>query len=781
MTPTFVETAQEYARRGWRVLPLHRVGGELKMCSCNRGGRCDSAGKHPKDLEWQKKPRMSGPEIQTTWDVTTPPNIGLATGSESGFWVLDIDPGSGGFESMAALVSEHGKLPDTFVVRTGSGGFHYYFAMPPYELRNTQGRLGKGIDTRATGGQVVAPPSVSAKGSYDVVQDRPLAQAPEWMLEALKRQETAQVTSEQLPKPEDISESEWDRLNAYATKAISAELTRLDQLKVTGWDGEPWNATTFQVSCSLLEFANSPWCSYSTGQAREDVLQHAPRDNEGFDDWTVAKTFDSALAKVGPGARSVPVNRNPAPEVDPLFGGPDVRRNPTEGGGAQANPAAPQGGRRNLFGGDEGKTPLYAEMAAAVYDDGPVGWGIDLDFWGFERGVWKPNHYIVEDRLIPKLGNAWRTTHATHTKDIVRYRAQKITGDPVEPVMNFRNGGLRWEASDDLEEHDSTLGSTVQLGCDWDTEATCPYFDAFLADVMHPDYVALAWEMIGYLMLSGNPLQMAFMFYGSGGNGKGTLMDVLGRLLGRENIAAESLDNLATNRFRTANLFGKIANLAGDIDATYQESTATFKGITGEDMITAERKNGQPFRFYCWAVPVFSANKFPGSSDVTDGYLRRWTILHFHKRIPTDKMKDRSELMALFEAELSGIALKGVRALRNLMDRGHFAPQGEAVKGKEEFAQAIDQVRQWVTAGQVSAAPGGGTPIDRLYQAYTYWADRTGKRKVNETEFSHRLDAIGYPRVETAGMIHHEGISVPDIPSQTPANFFGGRSDESED
>jgi hypothetical protein len=320
--PSFVDTAHDYARRGWRVIPLHRVGGELLFCSCNRGGSCDSAGKHPKDNEWQKNPRMSGPDIQATWDDPKPPNIGIATGSESGFWVLDIDPDGGGMESMAQLVAEHGRLPDTYVVQTGSGGWHYYFAMPEFELRNTQSKLGRGIDTRATGGQVVAPPSVTKKGSYSVVQDVPLAQAPEWMLEALRKQDLPQVTAEELPRPEDIDPIEWERLNGYAERAITAELDRLVKLRETGWDGEPWNATTFEVSCALIEFGNSPWCAYSTGKARADVMALAPRDTDGFDDYTVAKTFDSALAKVGQGARPVPENRRPSTLAeDPLFGG----------------------------------------------------------------------------------------------------------------------------------------------------------------------------------------------------------------------------------------------------------------------------------------------------------------------------------------------------------------------------------------------------------------------------------------------------------------------------
>lgn len=766
--------AHNYSARGWRVIPLHRIGPDGVTCSCMKGGNCTSKGKHPKDMKWQENPRLSAADIQATWDVSKPPNIGVATGTESGFWVLDIDPEHGGMDTMQALVAEHGALPATFVVKTGSGGYHYYFALPDFELRNTSNRVGPGIDTRANGGQVVTAPSVSDKGPYSVIIDHDLAQAPDWLLALARKDEnlTAEVvTAKDLPKPEDLDEATWKRLTAYAQRAIDSELARLDALQAAGWS-TPWNHTTFEVSCSLIEFANSPWNAYSLDQARNDVLTHTPRDNDGFDNYVVAKTFESARERVGDKARPMPEDRRQEPpEQDPLFGGPDVR-NPTEGGGAPANPVVRIGSTARFFGGEKGTTPLYAEMADGVMELGPIGWGRDLDFWSYDGGVWTPDHYVVQHRLVDLLGNAYKTTHRSNTSDVVQRYAQPIGGDPLEAVMNFRNGMYDWRA-DILEDHDPSYGSTVQLGCEWIPDAECPQFEAFLGEVMHPDYVALAWEMIGYLMLSGNPRHVAFLFYGAGGNGKSTLMDVIEHLLGQQNIASESLDDLNGNRFRTASLFGKIANLAGDIDATYQENTATFKRITGEDEITAEHKNMPPFKFINWAVPVFSANKFPGSADVTEGYLRRWIVLHFHKKISAKDMVDRQVLRERFNAELPGIARKGVEALRGLMARGHFDPQGEATRAKEEFAMAIDHVRQWLAVGNVQGGPGIETSLTALYNAYHDWAVRSGtKNPVRQQEFSHRLEAVGYPSTKIAGEIYHAGISVPLVAVTSPQNFF---------
>lgn len=760
--------AHDYARRGWRVIPLHRLGPDNFTCSCSKGGNCSSKGKHPIDNGWQANPRLSPADIQATWDVERQPNIGIATGADSGFWILDLDPKDNGVENFGALVAEHGPVPQTTVAQTGSGGYHYFFALPDFEVRNSAGKIAKGVDVRGQGGQIVAAPSRTDKGVYTLIQDVPIAPAPQWLIDLIRPEERSieVVTAESLPKPEDLDEATWMRYSAYAQRAIDEEIARLDRLKVTGWDGEPWNHTTFEVACTLIEFANSPWCAYNS--ARQDVLAHAPRDNEGFDTHTVVKTYESARERVGDKARQAPEDRSSGP--DPLFAAPgvkDLSTGPTEGGEGVAHPP-----RRELFGGEKGTTPLYAEMAGAVADFGPVGWGQDNDFWSYANGVWTPDHYVVQHRLVDLLGDAYRTGHTSNVSDIVQRYAHRVTGDPLEPLMNFQNGMLEWRTGE-MSEHLPSYGSTVQFGTHWDPEVECPRFEAFLNDIMHEDYVALAWEMIGYLMMSGNPMQTAFLFYGKGGNGKGTLLNVMEMLLGQENIASESLDDLNGNRFRSANLFGKIANLAGDIDATYQEHTAMFKSITGEDMITSERKNRDSFRFESWAVPVFSANKFPGSADVTEGYLRRWIVLHFHKRIPLTEVIDRKTLMERFRAELPGIAYKGVESLRTLMTRGRFDPQGEAVKAKEEYALAIDQVRRWFASGGVTAGPDVRTSLHDLFLNYQGWATRSNQRPLGEQEFASRLEGMEIPVEHTGGETTFIGISVPPPGVTTPASFFG--------
>ena len=163
--------ATAYVRRGWKVIQLHDV--TAGHCSCREGRECESPGKHPIARAWQTAFIDSVDGVAQAWGGRPTANVGIVTGPASGIWVLDVDPGHGGHERLAELVSRFGPLPDTYTVGTGSGGTHYYFSMTgvDFDLTNSRGSLPVGIDVRGRGGFVVAPPSISGIGAYRTLAD----------------------------------------------------------------------------------------------------------------------------------------------------------------------------------------------------------------------------------------------------------------------------------------------------------------------------------------------------------------------------------------------------------------------------------------------------------------------------------------------------------------------------------------------------------------------------------------------------------------------------------
>ena len=118
----------------------------------------------------QEAPHGARAERRDHRSGSNPPVMGVVARRWSGdphrrgLIVLDVD-GEDGAESLHQLERQHGELPETARCVTGSGGAHYYFRG---SARNSVGKIGAGLDIRADGGYVVAPPSPHLNGrSYE--------------------------------------------------------------------------------------------------------------------------------------------------------------------------------------------------------------------------------------------------------------------------------------------------------------------------------------------------------------------------------------------------------------------------------------------------------------------------------------------------------------------------------------------------------------------------------------------------------------------------------------
>jgi hypothetical protein len=160
-----LNSAQKYAKLGYRVLPMHRA--TDGKCSCHRDN-CRSPGKHPMTPHGHKDATSDLSSISKIWSTSPDTNVGIATGS--GLVVLDIDPRNDGFDSLEILQKEYGELPDTPTVNTGGGGLHFYFRTDK-PIKSTTGTLGPGIDICSRGKIVVAPPSTHPSGKKYAFQE----------------------------------------------------------------------------------------------------------------------------------------------------------------------------------------------------------------------------------------------------------------------------------------------------------------------------------------------------------------------------------------------------------------------------------------------------------------------------------------------------------------------------------------------------------------------------------------------------------------------------------
>lgn len=409
------------------------------------------------------------------------------------------------------------------------------------------------------------------------------------------------------------------------------------------------------------------------------------------------------------------------------------------------------------------KSRLLSEITAkAVCSDLAI--GIDSYLWSYSEGVWAPDPLVLERRLFKLLRDRYEKRFVgTITSAVTAgLGIPRLAEKPDDRYINMRNCMLDWRTGETLQ-HAPEFLSTLQMTFDYDKNAKSPNFDAWLNEVLPVELHKLFWELFGYMFLVGNPLQKAVLLFGRAGTGKSTFLRLLEFMLGRKNVSNVTLRGLSQGVFDSAQLFGKIANIAGDIDSKYLEDSSTFKQITGEDTIQAQHKHQQLFSFQAFAVPIFSANKMWRSADTTDGYFRRWVVIPFQHQVDRSKAFDE----AAIHAEASGIFNQAVAALRTLMERKEFSMQGEALQLFEEFQAESDVVRQWLRDDDMVSTETADTRTLRkdVYDRYRTWCSDNGFKPSSSAELYKSLAALGFETVKSNGYHYACGIGIVLVPS----------------
>jgi hypothetical protein len=189
--------------------------------------------------EWQKLASSDEDAIREWWSAYPNANVGIVTGVESGVFGIDVDiKNERGDIEFAKLQEKFGEIPPTLIAETATGGFHLYFRCTT-PLKNRIG-MKPGIDVRAAGGQLVAPPSITPKGQYTwktPLETTSVADAPQWIIDMIQegRGQEAQAV------PEIISEGSRNALltslggtmrrRGFAAVAIEAALLAENNLR----------------------------------------------------------------------------------------------------------------------------------------------------------------------------------------------------------------------------------------------------------------------------------------------------------------------------------------------------------------------------------------------------------------------------------------------------------------------------------------------------------------------------------------------------------------------
>ncbi|HWU29259.1 MAG TPA: phage/plasmid primase, P4 family [Microbacterium sp.] len=327
--------------------------------------------------------------------------------------------------------------------------------------------------------------------------------------------------------------------------------------------------------------------------------------------------------------------------------------------------------------------------------------------------------------------------------------------------------GVYWWAEDRLTPHNEMLGALTKLPITYDETALPHEFKTWLVQVFGDDdeLIRHVWEVLGYLLMTGNPLQKIIMLFGGGGDGKGTLMRLIRAMLGKSNYSSVSMHQLVEDRFSSANLYGKIANISGDLSSAFLRDPQILKEITGGDSINAAYKHGQAFEFVPYAVPLFAANEFFRTSDNSYGWRRRWMVIEFPNKVEAEGATGPLYDESVLHDEIPAIFNYAMEGLRRLMTRGRFLPPDAVQEATTRMHDEADPFLTWLDEDDaVWVGEDQSSPKEDVYKAYAAWSRRNGYQVMNHSSLAQRLKQRGVtatrPRVGGSRVHYYQGIGV---------------------
>ncbi|TFJ93646.1 DNA primase family protein [Lentibacillus salicampi] len=366
----------------------------------------------------------------------------------------------------------------------------------------------------------------------------------------------------------------------------------------------------------------------------------------------------------------------------------------------------------------------------------------------YKDGVYIPKgearlNKVIQDILKDDstISRKRETIDWLRTNNDITYKNVKV--NPNDGFINVKNGLLNMETGE-LLPHSQKRISTIQLPVTYDPDANISKVDKFVKSVVPADTVKLVYEMIGYCLTMDIKAQKAFMFQGSGANGKSVMIDMISALIGNSNISNVALQDLDDNRFKVAQLQHKLINTFDDLPNKALKQNGNFKASVTGGSIDAERKGQNPFQFRPFAKHIYSANTIPKSHDNSDAYFRRWIIIPFPNTFKGEN-KDESLIGKLTTEKalstLLNLALEGLQRLRK--KKMNFSENESTIEMLKQYINQSDNIVTFVEEcceiGNDENNKPYQVPVENLYHTYKNYCKENNYYSYSKKEFNSHL------------------------------------------
>ena len=356
----------------------------------------------------------------------------------------------------------------------------------------------------------------------------------------------------------------------------------------------------------------------------------------------------------------------------------------------------------------------------------------------YKDGIYVPGHAEIESQMIKHIPHLKRANRS----EVLAYLEIMIDGEAktTNPnVIAFTNGLYNIK---DGSFRDFTPDVVITNKIPW------PYNPAAYSELLDhtldrlacndPEVRALLEEMVGYCLYRRNELGKAFILIGDKSNGKSTFLHVVKNMLGDSNIASLDLKELG-DRFKTAELFGKLANIGDDIGDEFIANASVFKKLVTGDRVNVERKGQDPFEFNNYAKFLFSANNIPRMKDKTGAVQRRLVIVPFDAKFtpndPDFRPFIKDELCE--QDSMEYLIVLGLKALKSILGKAQFTTSKRVQGQLDEYEQNNNPIIGFIQEVGLDGIVNEAT--NTVYRRYKEYCIANNFQALSAIEFSRQI------------------------------------------
>lgn len=358
----------------------------------------------------------------------------------------------------------------------------------------------------------------------------------------------------------------------------------------------------------------------------------------------------------------------------------------------------------------------------------------------YKDGIYQAGDEYIEAAMIKHIPNLSRSKR----QEVLAYLellVNKESGVADANLIAFANGVLN-VVDESFSDFSPEYIITNKIPHNYFPDASSELLDSVMKKLACQDEAvySLLYQSIGYCLYRRNELRKSFFLLGEKRNGKSTFLDMVGTLLGEENTANLDLCEIG-DRFRTAELTGKLANIGDDINDEWISNTAIFKKVVSGDTVTVERKGKDPYKLRSFAKFFFSANSLPrlGRGKDSAAVLDRLVIIPFDAKFSkTDpdydpfikyKLRDESVMEALIA--------KAVPALREVLADQEFTVCDKTKRNLEDFEKSNNPITEFFE--DMDEPDYLNEPIKTVYQTYCTWCLSNNLQAISAIEFQKQM------------------------------------------